>query len=104
MVFVTKKNKSTHFCIDCRKLNAITNQDVFPLPRIDESLDMLPNTEHFSTFDLAAGYWQVPMDPESQEKTVCHAVWLLQHTSHVPATHRKGASWDGKRLLPGIPG
>ena len=43
--------------------------DVFPLPRIDDSLDLLADSKYFTTLDLAAGYWQVRMSPESQEKT-----------------------------------
>ena len=30
---------------------------------------MLAHTKYFTTLDLAAGYWQVPMEPQSQEKT-----------------------------------
>lgn len=67
VVFVAKKDGSSRFCVDYRRLNAITRQDVFPLPRIDYSLDLLTNTKYFATLDLAAGYWQVPMDPKSQK-------------------------------------
>ena len=33
--------------------------DVFPLPRVDDSLDLLANSTFFTTLDLATGYWQV---------------------------------------------
>ena len=36
---------------------------------MDDTLDMLSQTWYFSTLDLAAGYWQVQMDNDSQEKT-----------------------------------
>ena len=36
--------------------------DVFPLPRVDDTLHMLSQTQFFSTLDLAARYWQVRMD------------------------------------------
>ena len=67
IVLVAKKDGSTTFCVDYRKLNAVTKLDVFPLPRIDDSLDLLSGT-NFSSLDLASGYWQVGMAPAAQEK------------------------------------
>ena len=43
--------------------------DVFPLPRVDDSLDLLSKAKYFTTLDLSSGYWQVKMDLASQEKT-----------------------------------
>jgi len=54
--------------VDYRKLNSVTIQDAYPLPRIDESLDALAGSKYFSTLDLLSGYWQVPLSPNTQEK------------------------------------
>jgi len=69
IVLVKKKDGSTQFCIDFRKLNDVTRKDTQPLSQIDDTLDALSGACWFSTLDLAAGYWQVEVHPDDREKT-----------------------------------
>ena len=68
MVLVTKKDGSTRFCVDYRRLNALMTKDAYLLPRIDDSLRLLGNQLWFATIDLPSGYWQVAMSPEAKRK------------------------------------
>ena len=55
--------------MDYRKLNSVTHQDAYPLPRIDSTLDSLAGAAYFTTLDLASGYWQVEVEEQDKEKT-----------------------------------
>ncbi|KAK8781854.1 hypothetical protein V5799_016805 [Amblyomma americanum] len=66
---VKKKDGTLRFCVDYRKLSAITKNDVYPLPRIDDSLDRLRRAKYFSSIDLKTGYWQIEVDERDREKT-----------------------------------
>ncbi len=74
IVLVKKKDGSLRFCMDYRRLNAVTRKDVFRqfLARIDDLLDQLSGKVIFSTIDAKSGYWQIRMSEESQPKTALH--------------------------------
>ena len=67
---MTKKDGTKCFCVDHRKLNAVTVKDAYPVPRIDETFDALRGARWFSTLDLASGYWQVALDDEASQKSI----------------------------------
>lgn len=69
IVLVKKKDGSFWLCVDYLLLNSKTRKDAFPLPRIEESLDVLSGAHRFSTLDLAAGYNQVPVTEKDKATT-----------------------------------
>jgi len=61
VVLVKKKDRTLRFCVDYRQLNAITVNDSYPLPLIDNCLNALAGATWFSTIDLRAGYHNIPI-------------------------------------------
>ncbi|XP_041102688.1 uncharacterized protein LOC121313985 [Polyodon spathula] len=84
VVMVPKKDGSTRFCVDFRKVNAISKFDAYPMPRVDELLDRLGKARFLSTLDLTKGYWQIPLTPSSKEKTAFATPDGLFHFKTMP--------------------
>lgn len=68
-IVLVRKTALYAFCMDYRRLNAVTRKDVYPLPHIDDLLDQLSGKRIFSTLDASTGYWQIRMEEKSVEKT-----------------------------------
>jgi transposase InsO family protein len=69
VVLTPKKDGTTRFCVDYRKVNAITRKNSYPVPLVQDVFDAMAGAKVFSTVDLRSGYWQLEMDPESIPKT-----------------------------------
>ena len=48
VVLVKKKSGDYRFCVDYRRLNAVTKRDVYPLPRMDDVFDRIAGAKYFS--------------------------------------------------------
>jgi hypothetical protein len=68
-LFVEKKDKELHLCVDYRSLNAVTIKNKYPLPRIDILFDPLARAQVFSKIDLRSGYHQIKIRAEDIPKT-----------------------------------
>ncbi|KZS04856.1 Uncharacterized protein APZ42_032111 [Daphnia magna] len=67
--FSQKKDGTWRFCVDYRKLNAVTVKHSYPLPRIADTLSRLEGAIFFSSMDLQSGYPQVPVINSDRPKT-----------------------------------
>ncbi|GJW74743.1 reverse transcriptase domain-containing protein [Tanacetum coccineum] len=56
-------------CIDYRKLDDATRKDHFPLPFMDQMQERLAGNEYYCFLDGFSRYFQIPIDPQDQEKT-----------------------------------
>ena len=70
IVLVTKKDGGIRFCVDYRRLNAVSTADCCPMPRVDELIDRLGTAKFiYLHWIYRGGYWQVPMTAETKKKT-----------------------------------
>ena len=60
-------------CNDFRVLNEKTISDKFPLPNVDDCLNVLAGGQYFTTLNCQSGYWQVPLAEESKQWTAFQA-------------------------------
>ena len=69
VVLVDKPDGSIRICINYKALNSHTTQDNYPLPHIDRILQEASHSKYISTLDLNKGFHQIPVAPDSTEKT-----------------------------------
>ena len=70
---VKKKDGTFRFCIDYRRVNAVSKKDAYPIPDIQDALDNLRGSKYFATIDLLSGYWQIGMTDRAKELRVLYA-------------------------------
>lgn len=69
VLFVKKKDDTWRMVVDYRGLNAVTERNTYPLPRIQDCLDRIGNAEYLTKLDLTSGYWQVSVAADDIPKT-----------------------------------
>lgn len=84
VVLPPKKDGAHRFCVNYRKVNAVTETNAYPLPNINEILESLTGSSFFSTIDLNSGCWQVTMDPDSKVTTAFVTHVGLYHFNVMP--------------------
>jgi hypothetical protein len=63
------KNGRWSMCADYTSLNKACSKDPFPLPRIDQVIDLTAGCELLSFLDMYSGYHQIPLTEADQSAT-----------------------------------
>ena len=79
-----KRDGTLLFCVDYRRLNAVTVRDAYPIPRMDECTDSLGDAQIFSALDANTGYWQIPIATKDQDKTTFTTDFGTNAFTHMP--------------------
>uniref|UniRef100_A0ABD2WPB5 RNA-directed DNA polymerase n=1 Tax=Trichogramma kaykai TaxID=54128 RepID=A0ABD2WPB5_9HYME len=69
VVMVKKANGKYRFCVDYRKLNAVTKVSARPIPNMDSILRKLRTARYITTLDLSQAYHQVRIKEEHRHLT-----------------------------------
>lgn len=69
VVLVRKKDATTRFCIDYRKLNAVTRFDSEPMGVPEDIMTQLQGARYFTKIDLSKGYWQIRVRKDCRHMT-----------------------------------
>ena len=86
--------------------------DAHPVPRFNDTSDVLSGASWFSTLDLASGYYQVKLAEEDQKNCLLHtlwpipilanAIWAVQCPEHVSTFNGASPNWTTLELMPGL--
>ena len=68
-MLVKKKSGSLRLCVDYRDLNKITKRDNYPIPLIDDQIDMLRGKKYFTRLDLKDAFHHVQISEDSIKLT-----------------------------------
>ena len=69
LVPVQKKDNSTRWCVDYRRLNEMTIKDSYPLTSITGNIEKLSGAKFFTTLDSCGAYHNIQIEPESRDFT-----------------------------------
>jgi len=81
---VQKKDNTFRFCIDYRRVKAVSKKDAYPVPDIQDALDHLRGAKYFATFDLLSGYWQLGLTDRAKEHSAFCTRRGLFHFTRMP--------------------
>ena len=69
ILMARKPGGGLRFCVDYRKLNAITRKDRYPIPLVDELMERISGAKIFTKLDIRQGFHRIRLDPKSEDLT-----------------------------------
>jgi hypothetical protein len=89
-VVIAYCNGKARFCIDYRKLNAVTVSDEFPIPQQANIMAALSGSQVLLLLDALSGFLQMQVHPDDVKKTAFHTHMGLFNFKQMPFRLRNG--------------
>jgi len=70
ILFAEKKDESLRFCVDYRKLNALTKRDHYSLPLIDETFARIQESKYLTRLNIIVAFNKLRMHSGSEDLTI----------------------------------
>ncbi len=70
ILFIEKKDDSLRFCVDYRKLNALTKRNHYSLPLIDETLACIQESKYLTRLNIIVAFNKLHMHSGSEDLTI----------------------------------
>ena len=83
-VLVVSKGKKRMVIDFSQTVNIFTEQDAYPMPRIDDMVNEISKYKYFTTLDLESAYHQLPLRPEERLYTAFEIDGELFQFTRVP--------------------
>jgi hypothetical protein len=64
---LVKQGKKWRPCIDYRRVNSLSKNENYPLPRLDDLIDQVGSAKFVTMLDLSKGYWQIPLTDRARQ-------------------------------------
>ena len=100
---VKKKNGKWRVCVDFTDLNQVCPKDPFPMPKIDQLVNVMYGYPRMSFLDAFQRYHQIALAAEDQEKDsiylpkcqlplYCNSFWVEKRQGYVPTDDDENVS------------
>ena len=86
VVLIKKRNGEYRFAVDYRRVNLVSKPISWPLPRLEDVFDTIGESKAqiFSVLDLRSGFWQIPLDPETKDRSALQFIAVIISSKSSP--------------------